>query len=464
MNTQTNRVASCYLMCLALLIVTSLATTAQRPPQRGVLMVSIDGLAPRYVTEADRHGLRIPTLRRILRDGSHASGVRGVLPTVTYPNHTTLITGVTPREHGIYQNVMFDPLGTNLGGWYWYSEDIRARTLWDAATEAGYAVGSVNWPASVGARHVKYLIPEFWRAGTPEDLKLLAILSTPGLLREIERTAGLYNTDINAGVAADWQRTRYAETIIREKHARFMTVHLAALDHLEHETGPFSRESLDTLEAIDQMVGGLDVAMRAEDPDSVVCIVSDHGFATSEHQFAIRKAFVDAGLMRVDAARPGTIVDWTAAPWTSGGGALIVLKDPKDLVLREKVRTLLMQLASDSSNGIEHVLDRQDIMTYGGTPEADFFVDMRSGYDVGSSLNGPLVRDIAIHGDHGFSPSHPEMRASLFLAGTTIRRGADLGDVDMRSIAPTIAALLHASLPGAPLPGLDVIALAPAAR
>jgi predicted AlkP superfamily phosphohydrolase/phosphomutase len=445
-------------MCLALLVVTGLVATAQRTPQHGLLMISIDGLMPRYVMEADRYGLRIPTLRRVLHDGTHASGVRGVLPTVTYPNHTTLITGVTPREHGIYQNVTFDPLGTNLGGWYWYAEDIHARTLWDAATEAGYTVGSVSWPASIGARNVKYLIPEIWRAGTSEDLKLLAVLSTPGLLREIERAAGPYITDINAGVATDWQRTRYAEAIIREKHARFVTVHLAALDHLEHETGPFSKASLDTLEAIDQMVGALDAAMRTDDPDSIVCVVSDHGFATSEHQFAIRQAFVQAGLMRVDAARPGTVVDWIAAPWTSGGGALIVLKDPKDLALRERVRTLLMQLAADPRNGIEHVLDRQEIATYGGTPEADFFVDMKSGYDVGNSLEGPLVRDTPVHGDHGFSPSHSEMRASLFLAGAGIRRGADLGDVDMRSIAPTVATLLGASLPGTPVAGLDVTA------
>ena len=457
MHTSALRSAFRSLMPLGLLLVVGLAATAQPSPQRGVLMISIDGLVPSYVIEADRYALRIPVLRRLLRDGAHAAGVRGVLPAVTYPNHTTLITGVTPREHGISQNTTFDPLGTNAGGWYWYSEDIHARTLWDAAASAGYAVGSVSWPVSVGARNVKYLIPEFWRTGTAEDLKLLAALSTPGLLRDIERTAGPYSTDISAGVPGDWQRARYAEAIIRDKHARFITVHLAALDHLEHETAPFSKASFETLEAIDQMVGVLDAAMRREDPDRVLCVVSDHGFATSEHQFLIRKAFVEAGLMAIDSARPGRIVNWSAAPWTSGGGALIVLKDPKDAALRDKVRALLTRLASDPRNGIERVLDRREIAAYGGTPEAEFFVDMRSSYTIDNSLNGPLVLDIAAHGDHGFSPSHPEMRAAFFLAGSGIRAGADLGDVDMRSVAPTVAKLLGASLPGATLPPLDVL-------
>src|SRR5262249_30398225 len=124
---------------------------AAQAPRRPVVMISLDGLRPDYVTEADRHGLRIPTLRGLLRRGSYATGVRGVLPTVTYPSHTTLVTGVAPARHGIYSNAVFDPLGTNQEGWYWYASDIRVPTLWDAARTAGIRTASVNWPVTVGA-------------------------------------------------------------------------------------------------------------------------------------------------------------------------------------------------------------------------------------------------------------------------------------------------------------------------
>ncbi len=72
-------------------------------------MISIDGLKPEYVTQADERGLRIPTLRRFLTQGTYADGVLAVVPTVTYPDHTTLITGVWPAEHGILNNTLFDP-------------------------------------------------------------------------------------------------------------------------------------------------------------------------------------------------------------------------------------------------------------------------------------------------------------------------------------------------------------------
>ena len=90
---------------------------AQSPPHRALLLVSIDGLHPGLVLHADKHRLKIPNLRRYLHDGAHASAVRGVLPTVTYPSHTTILTGVWPARHGIYSNTTFDPLNKNQNGW-----------------------------------------------------------------------------------------------------------------------------------------------------------------------------------------------------------------------------------------------------------------------------------------------------------------------------------------------------------
>ncbi|MFX8110493.1 alkaline phosphatase family protein, partial [Acinetobacter baumannii] len=60
-----------------------------------------------------------------------------MLPTLTSPSHTTLITGVAPRRHRIVNNLTFDPTNINQTGWYWYTSDIAVPTLWDAAHAAG---------------------------------------------------------------------------------------------------------------------------------------------------------------------------------------------------------------------------------------------------------------------------------------------------------------------------------------
>jgi len=84
--------------------------------QQALLLVSIDGMRPDYVLKADQYNLKIPRLRRLLREGTHAPDVRGVLPTVTYPSHTTILTGVWPAKHGISSNGVLDPREKNAAG------------------------------------------------------------------------------------------------------------------------------------------------------------------------------------------------------------------------------------------------------------------------------------------------------------------------------------------------------------
>ena len=117
---------------------------------RRVVMVSVDGLMPDYYRRADALGLKVPTLRRLMREGAWASGVVGVLPSVTYPSHTTLITGVPPRVHGIAGNRIFDPLERSNGAWHWFASDVRVPSLVSAARARWLTTASVSWPVSVG--------------------------------------------------------------------------------------------------------------------------------------------------------------------------------------------------------------------------------------------------------------------------------------------------------------------------
>jgi predicted AlkP superfamily pyrophosphatase or phosphodiesterase len=417
--------------------------------KRALVVISIDGMRPDYVLKADEYKLKIPHLRRIWNEGTYASGVRGVLPTVTYPSHTTILTGVWPAKHGIDSNLTFDPLDDNLGGWYWYSEDIKVPTLWEAAAKAGLVTASVSWPVSVGAPGVQYLMPEYWRAPkSPDDLKLVRALSTPGLMAKIEKVAGPYVNDLDDAFAGDRQRTRYAAAILRDRKAQFMTVHLAALDHIEHATGPFSPESLAALEELDGRVGELEEAVRANFPNYTICVLSDHGFAATDHTFSLMIPFMEAGFVTV---KDGRVTDWRAFPKVDGGSAAIVVKDPKDL---DAVGELLKRLAAKPENGIERILTREEIAKAGGSPNAAFWVDMRINYAVTAVQTGPMAKERKAGGTHGFAPGHPELLASFFIAGPNVRKHANIGEVDMRAIAPTLAQVLGIAFRSGDLPAL----------
>ena len=57
--------------------------------------------------------------------GASSDGALSVFPSVTYPSHTSMSTGVFPGTHGINGNRTFDPLEDDLDGWRWYAEDIK---------------------------------------------------------------------------------------------------------------------------------------------------------------------------------------------------------------------------------------------------------------------------------------------------------------------------------------------------
>ena len=421
------------------------AATAQQPVQTPLLlMISIDGLRPDYVIAADTHGAKVPNLRRFLKEGAYAQGVVGVIPTVTYPSHTTLITGVSPAIHGIFANTTFDPLRENQGGWYWYSEDIRVATLWDAAARAGLSTASVQWPVSVGAR-VTWNIPEFWRAGTPDDAKLLRAVSTPGLLAELEPELGPYPRALT--VESDEQRAKYAARILEKKRPNLMTLHLIALDHVQHVTGPFTPDAMAVLERLDTLVGALRVTAETVAPGGAhVAIVSDHGFGKTAMELNLHAEFRRAGLLTVSGNK---VTDWKAMPWTAGGSIAVMLKDPGDTVTLAAVRALLDRLAADPAHGIDRVLDAAALRARGGFPSAAFLVGLKPDWHAGSSLSGALVGKAAMGGMHGHLPDLPDLHAAFFVVGPGVPAGRALGLIDMRDIPTTLARRLNLSLPAA---------------
>lgn len=424
------------------------------PPKPLVMLVSIDGLKPEAVLDAGQLGLKVPNLRALVSDGVYSSGVRGVLPTLTYPSHMTLMTGASPARHGIYSNTTFDPLNRNERGWYWYAEDARVATLWDAAAALHLKTANVYWPTSVGA-HVTWNMPQIWRAGTDDDLKLQRALSTPGLEQELSRSLGRYPGGMEETAAEDQVRARFAMRLLEVKHPDFITVYLTGLDTQQHESGPFSAAANAVLEQLDVLVGELRAAAnRAAPGRATFCVVSDHGFAPVEHDLNLFAAFLDAGLFAVDASHK--IISWKAMPWPAGGMAAVMLADPADAAVRAQVGELLTRLASDPANGIDRILPHDALRGTRGFPDAAYLVELKIGYEIGLAFAPPLVSAPSNLGMHGYSPDFPQMRSSFFMVGPGLPQGHSVGEIDMRQIAPTLARIMGGSLPDAELGPLSL--------
>ena len=217
------------------------------------------------------------------------------------------------------------------------------------------------------------------------------------------------------------------------------------------------------IERIDMVVGRLVEAASAAIPGVTVAVVSDHGFAPTTTEANLFRPFIDAGLITLDPA--GKISGWEAMPWNSGGSIAVVLARPGDAALTAKVRALLDDQRRRPGGFVARVIDRAGIDRMGGNPDAQFYVDLKPGFLAGNFEGAatPVTRPARYKGMHGYFPDMPAMRSTFIVAGPGIAAGRDLGEIDMRAIAPTLARVLGFRLDSAESPALD-IGLAPAAE
>jgi len=127
-----------------------------------------------------------------------------------------------------------------------------------------------------------------------------------------------------------------------------------------------------------------------------------------------------------------------------------------DVALRARVSGLLAQLKADRKNGIAAIATESKIADYGANPQASFYVSFAPNAYAGG-FNGaaaPLVRLSGSKGTHGYFPDKPFMRSSFMIMAKGIQKGGNLGEIDMRAIAPTLANAMGLTLPDAEVPAV----------
>lgn len=402
-----------------------------------VVFVSIDGLGATTIANRDALGLRIPELRRLLSEGASASSVLPVYPSLTYPNHTTMMTGVSPRAHGIYNNFAFDPLDKNKDGWTWYTRDVKAELLWDAVHRAGKKVGSVYFPVTVGA-NIDWNIPQFWRAEVPEDSKLLRALSTPETVLDLEA----HQVPLPGEHTKDSVRADAAIRIWEAHEPDLLLVYFSDFDTAAHKFGPASREAKDALEAIDASLGKLRSSVETKRVPFVLAVASDHGFRAATKSIRLGVMLKKEGLVEFDAKG---IKRYDAAVWRGNGMCAVYLGEDIDDKAKRAVAAAFERIARSPANGIGRIVTAPELEDLGAFPGAAFALEAAPGFMFNKGFSGPLVAPSEERGAHGYDPSAADMRAVFMMAGQGVR-GGSLGEVRMTDIAPTLASFLGVTL------------------
>ncbi len=201
--------------------------------------------------------------------GAYATAVKGVLPTLTYPSHTTILTGVSPAKHGIVNNYNVrsdqqEPARLVL---------VRVGHSSPDLVGCGARGGIENCKRALAGqrrRHDRQQSRPDLAHRTADDRKLLRALSTQGLQDGLERDlGGAYPDGIDESVEADERRAAFAARLLEKSAPDFLTVYFAGLDHIEHAAGPDTPEARDALERIDAALAKVVAAARKRDPKTV---------------------------------------------------------------------------------------------------------------------------------------------------------------------------------------------------
>ena len=365
---------------------------ASRPP---VILISIDGFRADYL---DR-GVT-PVIAGLAAGGARAEGMRPSHPSLTFPNHYTLVTGLRPDRHGIVDNTMTDPARPGVTFSLGNAAQVTDRFWWDDATpigvtaeRAGIATATMFWPGSEAA--IQGVRPRYW---TRYDQTMPAPARVDQLLVWLDAPGG--------------------------SRPGFLTLYFDKVDTVGHNAGPDSPELLEALAATDQAIGRLVDGLRALGIAANLILVADHGMVpTSAERLVLLDDLLPADTYRTVTGGPTAGI--VPAPGQERRVTQALLRPHPHMACYPRAE-LPARLAYGAHRRVPPILCLAE-----------------TGWLIGT--RGRYARQPPGKGAHGYDPADLRMAALFVANGPAFRPGVVLPVFDNVSVYPLLAGLLGIS-------------------
>lgn len=409
-----------------------------------VVMITIDGFPARALKDPL---LPMPTLRMLEANGAHADAMQPINPTITWPNHTALITGVDASEHHVIVNglITFPADGSSPAVKPWVSRDelVHARTLYDAVAEKGMTTGQVDWVAIYGAKNVHWEFAERPSVDSPIAKELIAqkLVTSEELTNFMKQNSVAWRDEIWTDAAVD---------ILTKHTPNLLLFHLLQTDALQHWYGPLTPAAYAGYAYADSCIARVVNAARdAGLLDRITFILtSDHGFGTITHAIYPNVALAKQGHLQMkDGSYKGDA--WFLA---EGGAAMLFIRgDSKRAAIVQEMKAYFATVPGVAGEYTNEEAQKFGIPASGSTDQSpDLYLAAQPGYLFKDGTEGSIVGDLpSVQGTHGYLNTDPDMEALFIASGAHIRPGVDLGSITNLRVAPTVARILGVSLPSA---------------
>jgi predicted AlkP superfamily pyrophosphatase or phosphodiesterase len=399
-----------------------------------VILITIDGFRPDYYLDPS---WKTTNITELLKNGVHANGVNSAFPSMTYPSHTSIITGVRPAKHGIYYNGMFEPNGST-GKIYWEDSSIKVPTIWTAAKAKGLKTAALMWPVSAGAP-ANYNISDVGSMGETNREQR----ATPsGIVAELKKN--LFNDSPRIDYGQDRNVASIAAYIIKKEKPNLMTIHFFGVDHYSHQDGREGQAVRLAVARADSSVAIVVDAIKAAGiwDKTVFIVTGDHGFMDVTTSVSPNIWLIKEGLI-TDVKKD----EWKAQFYSVSGSGYLYLKDKNDTKTANQVMTLLNNLPAEEKK-LFRIIDRKELDKVGANPEVAFAISAQNGASLGNAMTGDAVKPRNKGGAHGHFPDFREIRTGFVAVGPGIKKNSVIEEMNLIDIAPYISQVLGLSMPG----------------
>lgn len=411
-------------------------------------IISLDNFA------GDDHFQDLPAFRWYLERAAYCRHVDSIYPSVTYPAHTTLMTGRWPAQHGVINNTKFQPERLGREDWYWQSKYIQGKTLVDIAHEQKRKVASYLWPVMGGNRKITYNMPEIF-ANRKWDNQILTSLRNGSKLFQLEAFLkhGSEMDGIRQPALDDFLHHVVLDTFA-QKMPEVQFIHYVDLDATRHTYGHSSPEAEAAIRRHDQRLQDIFdlVEQKGLMDQTHFIILGDHSSIDEHTAVYLNVLFKRQNLLHIK--KDGTVQDWRVISHTCDGSAYIQVKDPAKIPL---VRTLLETFSQKHGNCIETIYSGVEAEEKGAGPCSLMVEAARGYYFLDEADHEELLHQIRpedidnmphiTRSTHGYSPLKENYQTFFSMMGPKIRPGEIPGPMKLVDIAPTIARLWDAVLP-----------------
>ena len=412
-----------------------------------VILISIDGF-PAWLWNDP--SLQVPNLRKLAAEGASAKAMTVSNPSITWINHTTLVTGVEPRKHGVLFNGLLVRQEGNkpakIEPWVDKSKLVHVPTLYDIAHQNGLTTAESDWVAVTRPGTITWSFAELPEAESPIVKEMVAAGTiTPEYIEWMQMGPKRKSVTF-----LDNMWTKAAIHIFKTHRPNLLLYHTLNTDATHHTYGPGTMASHTALAYADKLVGDLVQAVEESGlRDRTTFVIStDHGFKKVSKYVYPNVVLKKAGLA---VAFGPTITTADAFCMTQGGMAFVYVSDPsRKAELLPKLKEMFAQ-----TEGVERVIDGKDGHTLGmPTPEGnrgmgDLVLYAKDGHAFNNAAAGDAVTAPTTNygGTHGFFNGDPELDGIFIASGRGVKKGVVLERMANLDVAPTMAELMGLKLP-----------------